>query len=618
MTQVASLDPRQRAFVVKRALDHMGRSELSAAEGLLAALAAPGSTDADALQLLGMIRRMQGRLQEAEDYYRQSLAIDPKQPNVHYNLGNLLKAQARFDEAMESLQEAIRQKPNYAEAHLNLGLVLSAKGLHAEAEKCCREALRIQPNFMLAKQTLAAELNDQKRPKEGEKVLRAALALATRDTRQIAALEHNLGVSLKMQRRYKEALACFDAAKAKVPDMPVVDYNRANTLQHLGRMEEAVEAYRHALRAFPLDMVAHADLNKLLYRLGAEEEFLKSYDAVASLYPDRGIVPLEKANFQFLRGDYAAAREGYERAAVMMPNNVMPHDGLALILAQSNEFEAAIREHETVVRMEPLNGPGWRNYSETLLRAGDAAGALKAAEKAVEIEPFSQASLAIWATSMRILGDPLESRINDYDKFVRVYEIDLPQGYSDMAVFNRDLNQYLDRLHLDNRESIVQTLRLGTQTYDNIFGAGHAPVEALRAKIDEAVADYIACMATDREHPLLRRKNSEFEYAGSWSSRLRDCGFHTNHVHAMGWISSAYYVALPDAVTSANGEEGWIKFGEPNFECGLANAVQRSVQPKVGTLVLFPSYMWHGTVPFRSAQSRTTIAFDVVPGRREQ
>jgi hypothetical protein len=37
------------------------------------------------------------------------------------------------------------------------------------------------------------------------------------------------------------------------------------------------------------------------------------------------------------------------------------------------------------------------------------------------------------------------------------------------------------------------------------------------------------------------------------------------------------------------------------------------VRPRVGTLVLFPSYMWHGTIPFQSTQSRTSIAFDVVP-----
>jgi Putative 2OG-Fe(II) oxygenase len=37
------------------------------------------------------------------------------------------------------------------------------------------------------------------------------------------------------------------------------------------------------------------------------------------------------------------------------------------------------------------------------------------------------------------------------------------------------------------------------------------------------------------------------------------------------------------------------------------------VQPVLGRLVLFPSYMWHSTVPFRGPTPRTTIAFDVVP-----
>ena len=59
--------------------------------------------------------------------------------------------------------------------------------------------------------------------------------------------------------------------------------------------------------------------------------------------------------------------------------------------------------------------------------------------------------------------------------------------------------------------------------------------------------------------------------------------------------------------------QGWIKFGEPSYEIGLSDPVRRAVQPKVGRLVLFPSYMWHGTIPFHAAQNRTTIAFDAVP-----
>jgi tetratricopeptide (TPR) repeat protein len=602
---------------LQRALGHLDRREPAQAEAILSALLAQQPSDADVLQLFGLTRRLQGRDDEAESFYRQSLALNPQQPNVQYNLGNLLKWLGRFDEAADALREAIRQKPNYAEAHLTLALALSAKGDHIEAEKCCRNALRIQPNFMLAKQTLANELNELGRPVEAEKILRLTLVLGSRDSRQIAALEHNLGVSLRMQRRYREALEMFDAARAKVPNMPSVDYNRANTLQHLGRTNEAVESYRQALRFNPLDMLAHGDLNKLLYRIGADEEFLKSYDQAASIYPEFGALSLEKANFLFLKGDYAEARTTYEHAAKLLPDHVMPHDGLALIMARSNEFDGAIREHEIVVGMEPQNAPAWRNYAETLLRAGKIQDARAAAEKALAIQPRNQAALATWGTALRLLGDPQQEWLNNYADFVRVYELAPPKNYDDTASFNRDLNAYLDRLHLDKRENIDQTLRKGTQTLEDLFDARHPPVDLLRARVDEAVADYIAHMKNDGSHPLLGRKHADFEYAASWSARLHDCGFHANHVHPMGWISSAYYVGVPDSVADATGDDGWIKFGEPNFECGLKSAVEHKVQPKVGTLVLFPSYMWHGTVPFHSKQLRTTIAFDVVPKHRQ-
>ena len=56
-----------------------------------------------------------------------------------------------------------------------------------------------------------------------------------------------------------------------------------------------------------------------------------------------------------------------------------------------------------------------------------------------------------------------------------------------------------------------------------------------------------------------------------------------------------------------------IKFGEPSFDVPLKDAIRRAIQPRPGHLVLFPSYMWHGTIPFQAAQNRTTIAFDAIP-----
>ncbi len=615
MTDTATtMSEAQRQALLRRVLDLMNRNEIVAAEGALLGLLNDVPEEPDALQLLGVLRRAQGRIEEAEALYRRSLVANPEQSQVHHNLGNLLHSIGRNDEAVAAQREAIRLKPNYAEAHLNLGLALLLTGDFTGAEQSFRAALRIQPNFTFAKQGVAIALNEQNRPKEAETLLRQTLALGSRDPRQIAALEHNLGISVKMQGRFGEALRLFDAAQTKVPDMVMVDYNRGNTFQQLGLLEEAVACYRRAIGRNPLDMAAHRDLNALLYRLGRDTEFLRSYDEVGSLYPEVGALPLSKGEFLFLKQDFDGAEEEFRRATRLIPDNVMPHDGLGMILARRGDFDAAIAEHETALRMEPENAHAWRNFSETLIRAGDAKKAIEAAERALAIAPEDQGAFAILSVALRAARDSRDEVLNDYENFVQVFELAPPEGYTDMEAFNRDLNAYLDRLHRDKRECIDQTLRRGTQTLDDLFGKGHVLAEHLRLRIDEAVNTYIAKLKEDHMHPLLKRRSKDFKYSASWSSRLHDCGFHTNHVHPKGWISSAYYVSVPDAAADTSTKEGWIQFGEPNFDARLKNPVRRVEQPVPGKLVLFPSYMWHGTIPFHSQQARTTIAFDVVPG----
>ena len=85
------------------------------------------------------------------------------------------------------------------------------------------------------------------------------------------------------------------------------------------------------------------------------------------------------------------------------------------------------------------------------------------------------------------------------------------------------------------------------------------------------------------------------------------------HTHPLGWISSAYYVQVPADVAASDAHGGGIKFGEPDIDLGEHGKARRSIQPACGRLVLFPSYMWHGTLPFDAHEPRMTVAFDVVP-----
>jgi hypothetical protein len=85
-------------------------------------------------------------------------------------------------------------------------------------------------------------------------------------------------------------------------------------------------------------------------------------------------------------------------------------------------------------------------------------------------------------------------------------------------------------------------------------------------------------------------------------------------------LSSALYVELPDAIVQAGRtaaanqpSEGALTFGVPSSVFGLDLSPRRIERPEVGRLVIFPSYFWHGTMPFVSESPRLTIAFDMVP-----
>ena len=604
--------PEPLNALLDRAVDHLSRGETAPAEQLIVDVLSRDPHQYNAMQLLGTLRSMQNRPQEAEQLYVRSLQLNRNQPLVLVNIGHLMRPQGRHAAAAVAYREAIRLQPNYAAAHFNLASVLHEVGALDEAERSYRQTLRVEPQNLNALIGLGAVLNDQKRFSEAEKILQP-LSGKIEAPDLLAALEHNLGMARAGQSDLTGALVHYEKALAHAPHYFAAEHSRADALNALGREQEAVEAFRRAIALNPQDFGAHRDLNQLLYRLKRDDEFLKSYDEAAQKAPDVVQLPIAKASFLLNQDRPEEAREIFERIVARTPNSVEALNGLGVANLKLKRFDASIAAYEKALALAPGISTLVTGLAATLLSAGDAKKAAMMAEHALGASPTDQAALAILGSAWRMAGDEREFSLNGYEKFIRAYDLEPPAGYSDMGAFNRDLNAYLDTLHPDVREYIDQSLRNGTQTLGNIFEGKHDLVDRLKARIAEAVDRYIRDMATDAKHPLLSRRTDSFKFAGSWSSRLRDCGFHTNHFHPEGWISSAYYVALPETVADADSRSGWIKFGESGYEQGIGDPVRRAVQPQPGRLVLFPSYMWHGTVPFRSAKTRTTIAFDVVP-----
>jgi uncharacterized protein (TIGR02466 family) len=128
-------------------------------------------------------------------------------------------------------------------------------------------------------------------------------------------------------------------------------------------------------------------------------------------------------------------------------------------------------------------------------------------------------------------------------------------------------------------------------------------VSRVKARLQEAGA---------ADHPWIRHAPRRWK-VNAWAVVLRDGGHQLSHVHPEAWLSGCYYVALPDTgMGASHGEDGWIEFGRPSAQLfSKVDSPVVAVEPKPGRMVMFPSYTFHRTIPFRGEGQRICIAFDV-------
>jgi hypothetical protein len=229
----------------------------------------------------------------------------------------------------------------------------------------------------------------------------------------------------------------------------------------------------------------------------------------------------------------------------------------------------------------------------------------------IEQELASDRAWSIWpyaSLAWRLAKDDRSGWLEGDSRLVQLFDLTSilpPLG---------ELANSLRALHLAKGEYLDQSVRGGTQTDGPLLSRIDPVIRQLRQAIVGAVEAYVVQLPErDPRHPLLsRRRDRRVRFSGSWSVRLHGGGRHANHVHPQGWISSALYVSLPSRTLTEAEESGWFTLGEPQDEFGIDLPPWRRIEPQAGHLVLFPSWMWHGTVPFLEGE-RLTVAFDVRP-----
>jgi Flp pilus assembly protein TadD len=437
-----------------------------------------------------------------------------------------------------------------------------------------------------------------------------------------AAMQH--AESLLKGRDPDGALRTLGPALAARPALP-----RAHMIAAMAKLRQGC----------PGDAVGHLDIAAAVLdrASAAPQAFLAlarhysgagAFDQTAEMlrkgrarFPDNAELAVAEGDHFERLGRHDEAIAAYKAAIALAPTSAEAWSSLAIALHKNGALGPAIGGYRQALAHGAGTGSVYNNLVAALIATGNPAEALATAEAWLEAMPGSIEALSFKALLLTETGNRAEAeRLIDFDRFLRVETIAVPEGYGSLDQFNRALEaEVLSHPKLatppeDHPTWHHPALRIANLKLD---GAG-GPIGALHRIMRRSVADYFAATAGADRHPFLAHRPREVEIA-AWAAVLDGEGSQQPHVHIDGYLSACYYVTIPEEIASDdNGRDGVIlggfEAGRPPEELGLkASFPSRTIKPKEGMMVLFPAYLYHATVPFRSRQRRISIAFDVLP-----
>ena len=458
-------------------------------------------------------------------------------------------------------------------------------------------------------------------------------------------LHHVLSLALDGQQKYAEAVASYKNALKLQPEKfnqssPNLLFNLGIALTHLNRLDEAAAAYQQAIKINPNFFEAFGNLGTVLQRQGKLNGAIASYQQGLKINPQdaRGYFNLGTA----LRdtGDLQAAVNSYENAINLFPNYTDAHNNLGETLRDQGNMQAAVNRYQAALALNSSHANANYNMAEFLYLAKQYDAAIPYFERS-QLDDWQERRLyclykAEKFDAFKANRDALAGGTKNTSPFLATlsthYSINFkqPDPYNfckngldfiyqnslldENSVLLKDLLNDIHNAAIAERKQ--SRLTNGQQSAGNLFKRPEASFRALAELIKQEFLSYQNKFA-DADCELIQSFPSELEFTSSWYVKMQQGGHLSAHIHELGWISGAVYLAMP--TTKAGSIEGAFEYGTHGDDYPIVEPTNQQsfpvahVMPKVGDIVLFPSSLFHRTIPFNSNEERICIAFDLKP-----
>ena len=411
-----------------------------------------------------------------------------------------------------------------------------------------------------------------------------------------------LGSLLLQARNFIKAKLLLQKAIKINPNHVDAHNNLGLVFKELKEYQKAKDSYEKAIQINSNYVGGYNNLGVVLREMGEHKKAIACYEKAIEIKPNftsahynLGIVFKELKKFQ-------KAIACYEKAIEIKPNFTSAHYNLAIIFKLLKEYQKAIKSLQKIdttnSRTELLECTyffyGLEPYQKRLeklvkqdplnIKIAAMAAYVSKKENIKNIYPFCKNPLNF------IFKQNIKNRLTSTDKF-----------YENLLELLRKVQCIW--------EPLSTTTKGGYQTLGNLFNSNDIEILKLQKIIKDQIDIYRETYKSSEEHFIT--KWPQKCYLNAWHVKLLKEGHQEAHIHPSKWLSGVFYLKVPKPL---NKNEGSIKFQLYGYDYpedkNLPNLIH---SPKAFDLVLFPSSLFHRTIPFTSHEERHSIAFDLIP-----
>lgn len=316
------------------------------------ALAREFPTEPDVAILLATLYGQHQRYRDAESTLRHALEVHPKDLDLLNNLNTILTKANDLGGAEGVIRRMIELEPELLDHRLRLARFYVNQSAYDQAEAVLRDAVAHDPNSEQRRLVLAEYFVSRHDLSSAERVLvdaAAQLPYASRLQFGLAALYRQMGQEAKARERYTSLVHEYNEkpvgleAKVKLAEM---DF-------HGGKQIEAERQVQDVLKENPRSIEGLVLAGRIALTRRNGKDAVQAFRTVLHDQPELATVHYLLGQAYQVTGDINLAKDSFERAVILYPEQVDAKRSLALLESRSGRHQQARARLEDLLKQRP-------------------------------------------------------------------------------------------------------------------------------------------------------------------------------------------------------------------------------------------------------------------------